>query len=118
MGILNFRKKMEKQKELCFPEKKKYVTEKTILSEQIKTGSFSFEMENTEVSIILDDCGKHYMRVYKKVCSAENNGRPVTTISDYCYPIETSDGVTAANWKEYAHFLDRIELQLISYEGV
>ena len=29
MGILNFRKKMEKQKELCFPEKNKYVTEKT-----------------------------------------------------------------------------------------
>ena len=29
---------MEKQKELCFPEKNKYATEKTILSEQIKTG--------------------------------------------------------------------------------
>lgn len=112
MGIFNFRKKMGKQKELCFPEKNKYVTEKTILSEQIKTGSFSFEMENTEVSIILDDRGKHYMRVYKKVCSAENNGRPVTTISDYCYPIETSDGVTAANWKEYAHFWTELNCSL------
>lgn len=99
-------------------EKNKYVTEKTILSEQKKTGSFSFEMKNTEVSIILDNCGKHYMRVYVKDCCAENNGRPVTTISDYCYPIDTSDGVTAANWKEHAHIMDRIELQLISYEGV
>lgn len=118
MGIFDFRKKMEKQKELCFPEKSKYVTVKTILSEQKKTGSFSFDIKNTEVSIILDDCGKHYMRVYEKVCCAENNGRPVTTISDYCYPIETSDGVTAANWKEYAHLKDRIKLQHISYEGV
>ena len=116
MGILNFRKKMEKQKELCFPEKNKYVTEKTILSEQIKTGSFSFEMKNTEVSIILDDCGKHYMRVYVKECCSENNGRPVTTISDCCYRIDTSDGIAAANWKEHAHILDRIELQHISYE--
>lgn len=95
-----------------------YKTEKIILNEQIKDGSFSFEGVHTEVSIIYDDCGKHYMRVYRKGCSAESNGRPVTTIEDYCYPIDPSDDVTAENWKKYACFLSRIALETKSYYGV
>lgn len=56
IGIFNCGKKTEKQEDLCFPEKHKYETVKTILSEQKKTGPFGFDMKNTEVSIILDDC--------------------------------------------------------------
>lgn len=115
MRIFQGWKKTEKKEELCFPESNKYETVKTILSELKKTGSASFDMTKTEVSIILDDCGKYYMRVYKIDCCQENNGRPETTISDICYPIENPDGIDAANWKEYVHFRDRIELQLVSY---
>ena len=117
MGMFSFRKKIEKQDELCFHEKK-FVTVKTIMSEQKKTGSFSFEMKNTKVSIIRDDCEKYYLRVYEKVCSAEGNGRPVTTIRDYCYPIEEPDSVTVARWKEYVRFKDGIKLQLTVYDGI
>lgn len=118
MGIFDFRKKREKQEELCSPEKMNYVTVKTILSEKKKTGSYSFEMKKTEVSIIRDESGAHFMRVYEKECSAENNGRPVTTIRDYCYPIDEPDAVNVANWEKYARFRCRMELQFTSYGGV
>ena len=95
-----------------------YATVKIILSEQKKTDPFSFETKNTEVSIICADDGKHYMRVYEKACSAENNGLPVTTIKDYCYPIDDMGAVTAENWKNFARFKDAIVLQLTSYEGI
>ena len=63
---------------------KGYKTIETIEKTHRDPGGFSFEYSDIEVSIVIDGEGKRYLRVYKKECAAEGNGRPVTTISDYC----------------------------------
>lgn len=58
------------------------------------------------------------MRVYEKACDAEANGRPITSIQDYCYPIKDVDVVNTDNWKQYADFVNAIQLEVKSLNGV
>ena len=94
---------------------------KTLVDTHKKSDSgFSFEHEDLNVSIVTDKDKKNYIRIYKKACCAEGNGRPVTTISDECYPIDDGEMVTAQNWKKVMlqNFDKRILLKFESYDGV
>ena len=94
---------------------------KTLVDTHKKSDSgFSFEYEDLNVSIVKDKDKKSFIRVYKKACCAEGNGRPVTTISDECYPIDDGVMVTALNWKKamLQNFDKRILLKFESYDGV
>ncbi len=94
------------------PKVKGYKTITIIEQTHNNSGGFSFEYSDTEVAIIKDDKGKRYLRVYKKGCAAEGNGRPVTTISDDCYPLTDVEDVTSLNWKKVMlnHFNEEISL--------
>ena len=98
-----------------------YSSIKTVFCQSKKgDGGFPFERELTQVSVICDDKGRLFMQVYEENCFAENNGRPVTTIKDYAYPISDKDIITEENWEAYLikNYADRIELQQNSYQGV
>lgn len=98
-----------------------YKIQKTIIDTHKKSDSgFSFEYEDLNVSIVKDKDKKSYIRVYKKNCCAEGNGRPATTISDECYPIDDGVMVSAQNWKKVMlqNFDKRILLKFESYNGV
>ncbi len=94
------------------PKVKGYKTITIIEQTHNNFGGFSFEYSDTEVAIIKDDKGKRYLRVYKKECAAEGNGRPVTTISDDCYLLTDVEDVTPQNWKKVmlSHFNEEISL--------
>lgn len=81
---------------------------------------FSFEYSDTEVSIVNDEKGKRYLRVYKKECASAGNGRPITTISDDCYPLADIEDVTQQNWKKImlSHLSESISIEHDSYCGV
>ena len=102
------------------PRAEGYKIIKVIEQKHNKPGGFSFEYSDTEVSIVKDDTGKRYLRVYKKECTAEGNGRPVTTISDACYPLIDAEDVTKQNWKMVmiSHYNEAINLGHESYSGV
>ena len=93
---------------------------RTILeSEKREEFGFGAEGERRIVSIVCDEEGKYYVRVYEERCATENNGRPVTTIKDMCYPIESPESVTEENWQEFCMFrMPHIELCRKSYVGV
>ncbi|MCR5556505.1 MAG: hypothetical protein K6F75_02960 [Butyrivibrio sp.] len=98
-----------------------FLKKKTLVDTHKKSDSgFSFEHEDLNVSIVTDKDKKTYIRIYKKACSAEGNGRPVTTISDECYPIDDDKVVTVQNWKKVMlqNFDKRILLKFESYDGV
>ena len=98
-----------------------YETIDTIEKKHSDSGSyFSFEYSDIEVSIIKDDKGMRYLRIYKKECAAEANGRPITNIRDACYPLTDADNVTQQNWKKimFRHFDEEIILGYESYCGV
>lgn len=62
----------------------KYRIVKNIEKTHIGPKSLSFEYSDTDISILKDDIEQKYLRVYKKNCTSEANGRPITTISDTC----------------------------------
>lgn len=84
------------------------------------TGSFSFESAFTRVEIIRSPQGMEFIRIYEKTCSAEDNGRPATKISDYAYPVADGSRVTPENWKQFRNdtFPERIELNLAFIDGI
>ena len=102
-----------------------YITIKDIFEEERKDepGWASFDVEQTRISVIRDnDDWKYYLRVYKKICAQEANGRPETNIIDCCYPISDPRKITAKNWKDHlrkcrAEGKEKI-LERTSYEGV
>ncbi len=102
-----------------------YITIKDIFEEERKDepGWASFDVEQTRISVIRDsDDWKYYLRVYKKTCAQEANGRPETNIIDCCYPISDPRKITAKNWKDHlrkcrAEGKEKI-LERTSYEGV
>ncbi|WP_026489927.1 hypothetical protein [Butyrivibrio sp. XBB1001] len=97
-----------------------YKTITTIEQTHNNPGGFSFEYLDTEVTIVKDDKGKRYLRVYKKECTAEGNGRPITTLNDDCYPLTNNEEVTPQNWKKVmlSHLSEAISLSYDSYSGV
>ncbi|SFU38994.1 hypothetical protein [Butyrivibrio sp. M55] len=98
----------------------KYRIVKTIEKTHIDPESLSFEYSDTDISILKDDIGQKYLRVYKKNCTSEANGRPITAISDTCYPLEKGEKVTTKNWQKIMldHYADEIILKQESYCGV
>ena len=92
---------------------------KTIERTHTSTPS-SFEYSDNDISIVKDDTGKLYLRVYEKACTSEANGRPITTVSDICYPIEKDEKVTSKNWVKVmiSHYNTEIVLKKESYCGV
>ena len=111
---------MEEQRQNEAPRMKDYKTIKIIEKKHDNLGGYSFQYADTEVSIVKDDNGKRYLRVYKKECIAEENGRPITTMSDDCYPLTGAENVTQRNWKKImiSHFSEAINLGYDSYCGV
>ena len=101
------------------------ITIKDIFEEERKgePGWASFEVIQTRVSVIRDnDDWTYYLRVYKKTCAQEANGRPETNIIDCCYPISDPREITSKNWKDHLRKC-RAEgkgktLERTSYEGV
>ena len=114
MGIFDFFSKNKA------PKIAGYKTLKVIEKKYDNHGGFSFEYSDSEVSIVKDRKGMKFLRVYKKECTSEGNGRPVTTVSDDLYPITDSEDVTAQNWKKVmiSHYSDGISLKHESYSGV
>ena len=102
------------------PKVKGYKTVKIIETGHNASSSFSFEYSDLEVSIVKDHEGKRYLRVYKKECTAEGNGRPLTTVSDDCYPLKDVEKVTKENWKKVMlrHFSEAVRLDHESFSGV
>ncbi len=97
-----------------------YKTIKVIIDKYEKTGGFSFEYSDMNVSVIADENEKLFLRVLRKSCSSEGNGRPITTISDDCYPIKDEKEVTPDNWKKIMiqGFDECIQLRHENYSGI
>ena len=104
---------------ICYTEPMNYKTIRTIVNQHKTDGGFSFEYEDLIVSEVEDKEHKRYLRVFRKTCSAEGNGRPITYIRDECYPLEEDTEITEQNWKKIC-FLSKesIVLQNESYCGV
>ncbi len=97
----------------------KFKTIQTIVDRHTKDGGFSFEYEDLVVSVVEDKEHKRYLRVFRKACSAEGNGRPVTSISDECYLLDDDTEVTEQNWRRISLLSKEcITLQRESFCGV
>ena len=93
---------------------------RNIFNQTNTDGGFSFEETVTRVDIIKYKDKACFLRIYEKKCYAEDNGKPITEICDYAYPIESVEQVTAKDWKEIRidRFSERIELQHSFFDGV
>jgi len=74
-----------------------YVFVKTISEKQEYEGGFEYSIQ--EVSLIKNDKGDVFLRVYENICSSEANGRPCTYEKDSCYPVKGQKHIRESNWK-------------------
>lgn len=74
------------------------------LSEECsKDGAYySFEQSTREVTLVRNR-KHHFVRVKEYSCTAEANGRPVSSLTETYYQVSTTDlsGITGENWKEH-----------------
>ena len=65
-----------------------------------KDGAFySFEQRTREITLVRNQTD-YYVRVTEHSCTAEANGRPVSSHTENYYIVTDTVGITADNWKE------------------
>lgn len=60
---------------------------------------FSFEQRTREIALVKNQ-DNYYVRVTEHSCTAEANGRPISSHTEKYYTVTDMVGITADNWKE------------------